>query len=237
MPLEHDHSREAIRQRLSHPASESYLRDWVYGGIDGTVTTFAVVAGVAGAGLSSQVVLILGFANLLADGFSMAAANFSGTRAEREQYDRLVGIERRHIRLAPDGEREETRQILAKKGFSGDDLEKAIGAVSADENNWAQLMVLEEYGQAPVNRSPLKAASYTFAAFLLAGMVPVAAFLTGGLPLSAAMTGVTFFLIGSFKGRWSPRSGWASGLETFAIGGSAAFLAYVAGYLLARWGG
>ena len=79
-PLEHGHSREEIRQRLSADPSQSYLRDWVYGGIDGAVTTFAVAAGVAGASLSPQIVLILGFANLLADGFSMAVANYSGTQ-------------------------------------------------------------------------------------------------------------------------------------------------------------
>jgi vacuolar iron transporter family protein len=116
-PLEHGHSREEIRQRLSADPIQSYLRDWVYGGIDGAVTTFAVAAGVAGASLSPQIVLILGFANLLADGFSMAVANYSGTQTEREQYERLIAIEHKHIAAVPDGEREEIRQIFAKKGF------------------------------------------------------------------------------------------------------------------------
>jgi len=79
-PLEHGHSREEIRARLSSRPRESYLRDWVYGGIDGAITTFAVAAGVAGASLSPQIVLILGFANLAADGFSMAVANYFGTK-------------------------------------------------------------------------------------------------------------------------------------------------------------
>lgn len=60
-----------------------YLKDYIYGSIDGTVTTFAVVAGVAGAGLSSSIVIILGFANLVADGFSMAISNYLGSRAEQ----------------------------------------------------------------------------------------------------------------------------------------------------------
>src|SRR5688572_10784944 len=114
--LEHAHSRDEIRRRLSARPKESYLRDWVYGGIDGAVTTFAVAAGVAGANLPSKVVLILGFANLLADGFSMAVANYSGTKTEREQYERLAAIERKHIAVDPDGEREEIRQIFGKKG-------------------------------------------------------------------------------------------------------------------------
>ena len=79
--LEHGHHPHEIAKRLEQGPRVSYLRDWVYGGIDGTVTTFAVVAGVTGASLSTKALLILGVANLLADGFSMAAANFSGTKS------------------------------------------------------------------------------------------------------------------------------------------------------------
>src|SRR5271170_7115601 len=105
--LEHSHTREGIKARLARGPHSNYLRDWIYGGIDGAVTTFAIVAGVAGAELSATVVLVLGFANLLADGLAMAASNYSGTKAERDDYDRVLGIERKHIALVPDGEREE----------------------------------------------------------------------------------------------------------------------------------
>ena len=233
--LEHGHSPEEIRQRLSSRPGESYLRDWVYGGIDGAVTTFAVAAGVAGASLSPQIVLILGFANLLADGFSMAVANYSGTKTEREQYERLIAIEHKHIAAIPDGEREEIRQIFAKKGFRGEDLERAVRTISADEGRWAQTMVLEEYGLAPLLRSPLKAAFCTFGAFALFGSIPSGA-LSGWwrprLPPPFA-TSVAFLLIGSLKSRWSVRSAWRSGLETLVIGGIAAGLAYAAGHILA----
>ena len=63
---------------------QSYLKDMVYGGIDGTITTFAVVSGVVGAELAPGIVVILGLANLVADGFSMAVSNFLGTRAEQQ---------------------------------------------------------------------------------------------------------------------------------------------------------
>lgn len=65
--------------------NQIYLRDFIYGGIDGAITTFAVVSGVKGGQLSPVVILILGFANLIADGFSMAVSNYLGTRAEIEQ--------------------------------------------------------------------------------------------------------------------------------------------------------
>lgn len=64
--------------------NESYLGEFVYGAIDGAVTTFAVVAGAAGANLEPKVVLILGFANLFADGFSMATSNYLSTKAKLE---------------------------------------------------------------------------------------------------------------------------------------------------------
>lgn len=63
---------------------EAYLGEFVYGAIDGTVTTFAVVAGAAGAGLSSTVIVILGFANLVADGFSMGASAYLSAKSERD---------------------------------------------------------------------------------------------------------------------------------------------------------
>jgi len=117
--LGHSHTREAIHARLESGPRSNYFRDWIYGGIDGAVTTFAIVAGVAGADLAAAVVLVLGFASVLADGLAMAASNYIGTKAERDDYDRVLGIERKHIALVPGGEREEIRQIFAAKGFSG----------------------------------------------------------------------------------------------------------------------
>jgi VIT1/CCC1 family predicted Fe2+/Mn2+ transporter len=233
--LEHGHSREEIRKRLGANPQQSYLRDWVYGGIDGAVTTFAVAAGVAGANLSSRIALILGFANLLADGFSMAVANYSSTKTENEQYQQLVAIERKHIAAVPDGECEEIRQILAKKGFRDADLENAVKTITADESRWVETMVLEEYGSAPPSRSPLRAAASTFGAFAVFGSIPLMPYLVGGGLISCVvMTSVAFVLIGSLKSRWSLRSAWWSGLETLAIGSAAAGLAYVTGRLLSQ---
>lgn len=118
--LEYSRTSEAIRLRLVQEGRINYLRDWIYGAIDGGVTTFAIVTGVVGANLPSAVVLLLGFANLVADGFAMAASNYSGTTAEQDDYRRVLDIERRHIALVPEGERKETRQIFAAKGFAGE---------------------------------------------------------------------------------------------------------------------
>lgn len=231
--LEHGHSRDEIAARLADGPRVSYLRDWVYGGIDGAVTTFAIVAGVEGADLSSNTLLILGAANLLADGFSMAAGNYSATKAERDDVRRLERMEGRHIDLAPEGEREEIRQIFASKGFTGEDLERAVEIITSSRSRWIATMLAEEHGVALQQRSATRAALATFVAFALCGAVPLIPFvlgLEGGLTLAVIMTGLVFFAIGSIKSRWSPASWLASGLETLLIGMAAAAMAYGVGY-------
>jgi VIT1/CCC1 family predicted Fe2+/Mn2+ transporter len=116
--MEPEHSAQAIARRLSGPPSLSYLRDRMYGGIDGAVTAFAIVAGVIGAQLSSRVVLILGIANLIADGFFMAARNYSGTKTEHDEQAHLRAIEERHIDVVPEGASARRPARSSRQGFS-----------------------------------------------------------------------------------------------------------------------
>ena len=233
--MEHEHSIEAIAARLSAGPRQNYLRDWIYGGIDGSVTTFAIVAGVVGAHLSPAVILILGFANLMADGFSMAASNFIGTRAEHDDMRHIEAIEQRHIDLDPEGEREEVRQIFGRKGFQGNDLQRVVELITADRHRWVRTMLTEEYGLPQQARSPWMAAVSTFSAFIICGLVPLVPFLLGAseaLWLSILLTGAVFFVIGSVKSRWSTISWWRSGFSTLLVGGTAAVLAYAVGIAL-----
>jgi VIT1/CCC1 family predicted Fe2+/Mn2+ transporter len=233
--MEHDHTVEAIQERLSAGPQQNYLRDWIYGGIDGSVTTFAVVTGVVGAHLSPAVIVIMGFANLVGDGFSMAASNFLGTKSEHDDVGRLEAIERRHIELAPEGEREEVRQIFAAKGFTGPDLERLVELITSDPDRWIRTMLTEEYGLPLEPRSPWRAASATFSAFAICGIVPLLPFLfgfTNAFSISIVFTAVVFFIIGSIKSIWSTASWWRSGLSTLLVGGIAAALAYVVGVFL-----
>ena len=75
------HTPDRVSERLEEGAPRSYLKDLVYGGIDGTITTFAVVSGVVGANLDTGIVVILGLANLLADGLSMGVGNYLSIRS------------------------------------------------------------------------------------------------------------------------------------------------------------
>lgn len=231
---DHGHSPSEIAARLGRSRRISHLRDAVYGGIDGAVTTFAIVAGVAGAGLSPAIILILGAANVLADGFSMAAGNYSATKAELDDRARLYAVEAYHIKHFPDGEREELRQILGAKGMHRDTLDRAVADISSDHARWIDMMLTEEYGLSPVSPAPLRAASITFAAFMMAGIVPLVPFalnLTNAFALSITATSVVFFTIGALKSRWSLAPWWVSGMETLLIGGTAALIAYLVGGL------
>ncbi|CEK09357.1 VIT1/CCC1 transporter family protein [Legionella hackeliae] len=233
--LEHGHSKAEIIERFEAVPSPSYLRDWIYGGIDGAVTTFAIVSGVVGGQLSSVVILILGFANLLADGFSMAASNYLGTKAEMEQYHKLKAIEEKHIDIIPEGEREEIRQIFQNKGLKGDALDMVVNEITSNKSLWVKTMLQEEYGLPLLIRTPLKSACYTFLAFLIFGLIPLFPYvfnMSNAFFWSNIGTGITFFIIGSIKSHWSSKSWLNSGIETFIIGVITAVLAYGIGLIL-----
>lgn len=236
-----DHTPDAIRLRLARGPGSSHLRDYVYGAIDGTVTTFAIVAGVAGADLSSAIVVVLGVANLVGDGFSMAASSFVSARTERQRIDRARRTEEHHINTVPDGEREEVRQVYRAKGFEGEDLERVVAVITSDRKLWVDTMMAEELGLNSRPSDPLKTGVATFVAFVLAGFIPLLFYVVEtaspgnlGSPLawSAALAGITFFAVGLAKSRFVDQRWYVSGLETLAVGAVAAGLAYLIGWAL-----
>lgn len=164
--------------------ASQYIGDLVYGANDGIITTFAVVAGVAGAALSTRVIVILGIANLLADGFSMAASNVLAIRS-REAVARLEDAD------AP-------RQLALRHGTA------------------------------------------TFVAFVVAGAVPLLAYVLPGAPTTghrfvAAMllTLATLFAVGAARTTVTRGAWWRNGLEMLAIGALAAAVAFGVGRFLA----
>lgn len=233
--LEHSHAPADVAARLAHGPRHSYLPDAVFGAIDGTVTTFAVIAGAIGADLSIRVVLILGAANLLADGFSMAAGNFLANRSAAEEIARLRAIEKRHIEVDPEGETTEIREIYRAKGFSGDALDALTRLMVSRRDAWIEAMLAGEYGISGAPRSPWRAAFATFLAFAVAGSLPLVPFIVAApqaVALATASTALSFFLVGALKSLWSPRRWWACGLETLTIGMCAAAVAFAVGRLI-----
>lgn len=238
---QHQHDPEKIAARLESGPESVYLKDFVYGAIDGAVTTFAVVAGVAGAGLAPGIIIILGFANLLADGFSMAISNFLGTRAENQYREQARRRELDEINKWPEGEREEVKQIYARKGFEGELLEQVVNVLTDDQDRWVDVMLQEEHGMSLTDHHAGRAGLATFVAFLLVGLIPLLPYLvnwTGVAEIaspflwSSIMTSVAFFWVGALKGRFVNQPWLLSGAETMAIGAVAAAMAYGVGVLL-----
>ena len=123
---------------------QEYIAEFVYGAIDGSVTTFAVVAGSEGAHFDLGVVLILGIANLLADGFSMSVGSYLSAKSEKEQYEKHKRIEYWEVDNLPEIEKEEIREIYQAKGFEGEILEKIVEVITANKDRWVDIMMKEE---------------------------------------------------------------------------------------------
>ncbi|NND71693.1 MAG: hypothetical protein HKN43_08940 [Rhodothermales bacterium] len=237
------HSPDAIRKRLRERTRHTYVGDAVLGGIDGCVTTFAVVAGAVGGGFSSLVIIVLGIANLLADGFSMAIGNYQGTKSVRDEVDRARRTEEQEIREHPEGEKEEIREIFRLKGFEDKILEDIVDVITRDRKIWVDTMLTEELGLQLEGPEPLRASLATFGAFIVVGLVPLLPFLTlqddlsQAFVWSCAMTGLAFFGIGVAKGFAVDRKPLISGITTLLIGGIAAVVAYgVGAWLRSQFG-
>lgn len=233
-----EHQPEAIKSRLKNPTEQNTIPDAILGGIDGCVTTFAVVSGTVGAGFSPSVALVLGLANLVADGFSMAISNYESIKAKQEYNRNIELIEQEQIDEIPYGEREEIRQIFRKKGFSGEILEKIVDTISSDKHLWIDTMLTEEHGIQKSHINPFKSAIVTFVAFVFVGAVPLFPFVIPGMDkevqfiLSACFAGLMFFAIGMMKSIIVRKPVFVSGARTLLTGGTAAGLAFLTGYLL-----
>src|SRR3989338_2156373 len=168
------HTAEAIKSAAEHhEATGSYIGDFVYGAIDGSVTTFSVVSGVAGVALSSNVVIIMGLANLFADGFSMAIGNYLSSKSDIEFIQRERKREEWEIEHYPEGEIEETRQIYKEKGFRGKDLERAVKVITSNKRVWVDTIMKSALRLIEDQISPVKKGAVTFISFLLIGSIPL----------------------------------------------------------------
>ena len=208
----------------------SYLSDFVFGGIDGAVTTFAVVAGVTGASLSPAIVLILGFANLFADGFSMAVGNYLSTKSRKEFAEKIRKSEEHSVHTTPEEEREEIREIMSGKGFSGRQLTEAVDIITADKEVWVDMMMKDEFGIFEDHTSPFRSGIVTFVSFNIIGFIPLMAYVLAyfipvisgrTFELSVALTSAALFIVGSVKARVVYEKWYTAGAETFLVGGLA----------------
>ena len=227
--------------KRSFQAKYSWVGDFVYGGIDGSVTTYAVVAGVQGSGLPISVVLILGFANLLADGVSMAVGKYSSDIAEKQRIQRIRRLEYQSIHEQPEEEKGEIEKILRDHGFHGEELDSALNVITRNKDAWVELMMKYEFNVAEEAIYPLRSALVTFLAFNMIGIIPLVGYLL--VPLfgvdaqtvflwTSFTTLLALFIVGAVKSKVTDEQWWKAGFKTVILGSVAAMLAYAVGYLL-----
>lgn len=241
-PAEHPETR--IHQQDGWFSSyQQYLAEFVYGGIDGSVTTFAVVAGSAGAGLDSSVIIILGFANLIADGFSMSVGSYLSNKSELENFEKHQRIEHWEVENLPEEEKEEVRRIFRDKGFEGELLDKVVDVITEDKERWVDVMMKEELEMIKQPKSPFAMGFVTFISFISVGLVPLLIYIldyfTAGsidhlFRSSIIMTFLAFSGIGLLKSMVTQTGKLKSIGETLFLGAAAALLAYYTGNFLEK---
>jgi VIT1/CCC1 family predicted Fe2+/Mn2+ transporter len=228
------------------------IEDFVYGATDGAVTTFAIVAGVVGASLSPSVVLILGFANLFADGFSMAIGNYLSAKSRIEYVERQRKREEWEIENTTAQKIQEIKDIYSDKGFKGELLEGIAKVITSKRKVWIDTIMEEKIGlSGNNNENPIYKAITTFFAFYLVGLIPLIPFIyvyfvyfdlshlvnkiDNVFLYSIIFTMISFFSIGLVKGKVVNKSPVRSGLNTLIIGGIAAVVAFFVGSLLGAY--
>ena len=218
-----------------------YIKSIVYGGLDGIVTTFAVVAGSVGGELSLKVILILGFSNLLADGFSMAVGDYLSTKSQNE-YEKMIR-ENEQLEIVNHHEQEVKRMkdLFVDQGVEKEDAELIVKTLAKYEEPFVKQVRKEKYGTDSIEEMPLKNALATFLSFSFFGIVPLLTYVFSlGLPIliqnsfliASILTGITLFILGAVKSKINHSNWLKSGIEMLVVGGLAAVVAYVVGVVL-----
>lgn len=232
------------KERAYHKNEEgAFLKSFIYGGLDGIITTFAVVTGAVGASFSPKVAITLGLANLIADGISMATGDYLSTKAENEYKKKERDREAWEVDNFPEGEKKEMKEIYLDKGFSEKKADIIVNTLSENKKAWVDVMMREELGIIENNESPTKNAFVTFFSFVVFGIIPLVAYILArfipsiNIPtffLACVLTASTLFLLGSLKVKITETKWYIGGLEMLSVGGLAAVSAYFIGDFIGK---
>lgn len=209
----------------------------MYGGNDGIVTTFAVVAGTMGADLPHSIVIVLGLANLFADGLSMATGAYLSEKSDQAQWKRIRSEEDREIDVMPDMERAEVREYFVGLGFSGADLDRAVQVVTSDRKRWLDVMMVAEHGYTGgEDSSPLLDGVMTFVSFVFFGAIPLFPYFLGvpeesRFTVAIIGTVVALVLLGAARSYVTKEKMYRGPLEIVFVGALGAVVAYGVGVL------
>ena len=219
--------------------TDDYLAEFVYGGIDGIVTTFAVVSAVAGAGLEPGVVLILGFANLISDGLSMGISAYLAEKSDVDQYRKQRRAVVAGLESSIEKASKTVQKNLKKYGFKGKELDSATKQIAGSKNA-ADFIMKEEHGLAEEPEGATAVGFVTFLAFLIFGVVPLIVYLVDEIfeigidspfAITLGLAGLAFAFIGWLKSRVAKAPVVSSIAETLVLG----LVASGASFYIGRW--
>jgi len=230
----------------THQKAGDNLKAVIFGGLDGILTSFAIVAGAAGGDLPNEVVLILGFSNIFADALSMGVGEFLSSKAHNEWVISERKRESWEMENYPEGEIEEMIQIYIEKGMTREDASACINTMAKYKDFFVDHMMMEELDlQVPDEdhvAESFREGVIMFCSFAAFGSLPLLGYVivpalfpqlehTSEQLFSVAcfVTGSVLFLMGCVKSLFSASHWFISGLETLLLGGVCASLAYTIG--------
>lgn len=235
-----DLEKHLVEEHKMSPLTE-YLKEIVYGGVDGIITTFAVVAGFTGANSGSVVqysfitVLLFGFANLFADAASMGLGNFLSIQSEKDVYKSEKEKELKEMQNNKKMEMAETVHILQNKGFSKKNAETLTKIYVQNEKYWLNFMMEQELEiPNPESTNPFYTGFATFFSFIVFGFIPLAPYLIVNavyiaFAFSVASTLFALVLLGFLRWRATKEKMQRSIGEVVLLGSISAVVAFMVG--------
>ncbi len=214
-----------------HLSESSGIRDFVFGFGDGINTSLGIAAGVGGADISSNIIMLAALVGMFTGAKAMAVQNYLAVKTHRELLKSEIAREEWEIENKPDVERKEIENIYIAKGFSGKELETIVNKITSDKKVWLDTMLTEELKlNVDVLGNPLKSAFRMFGAFLLGGILPIIPFLFGHgytpIVIAVGMSLTASFLVGALKSRLAKTSILKGGLEMAGLGTGIALLGF-----------
>jgi VIT1/CCC1 family predicted Fe2+/Mn2+ transporter len=216
-----------------------YWRDIILGVNDGLISTFLLVAGVSGSGLSSTDILLTAIAGALAGAVSMASGEFIATKSQNEVMKGEIKLERTHIRENKKDELGELTELLQVIGITSANpglIDQLVAYYDNDNNALLKLMIALEFGVVEdEERSPITAALVSGFLFTLGSLPSVLPFAIEnvtakmGLVCAAVATTLSLFLVGGIK-TWATRGNcWNAAAENLIVAGLGGLVAYFVG--------
>jgi VIT1/CCC1 family predicted Fe2+/Mn2+ transporter len=224
-----------------HLSESSGIRDFVFGFGDGINTSLGIAAGVGGADVSSNIIILAALVGMFTGAKAMAVQNYLAVKAQRELLNSEIAREKWEIENKADVERQEIEDIYKAKGFSGKELEMIVDKITSDKKVWLDTMLTEELKlNVEIVGNPLKSAFRMFGAFLVGGILPIVPFFFshGYVPIIIAV-GIslsTSFLVGAVKSKLAKTSILKGGLEMAGLGTGIALIGFGIGKELSNIG-